>query len=346
MSKFCPTCEDFRDTRVEDRQETYTVRGRTITVPVTVEICASCGESMASDEQDQQVLDAVHAEYRRQMDLLHPDQIKQIRRTYRLSQKSFAALLGMSEATLNRYEKGGLQEQVHDNAIRACENPQFIRNILERRGHFLTDWQRTRVEKVLAGEAESDTGSIDLVGDTDWMRLAREVSDTTGFRRFEYKRYASVVVWLCKSLGEVSRTVINKLLFYVDFLHFKTATVSLTGTAYRRLQYGPVPSDYGLLLDRMEAEELLTCREQEYQNDSTGFYYQAGSEAGSLDTEFTRHEMRVLEHVANTFRDCTARVISERSHQESAWRDTEDRQLISYQKAATLSLDLPEEASS
>jgi len=343
MTSFCPTCEDYRETKNENREETYAVRGQEITIPVQVEVCVFCHEILGSDEQDQQILDMVHAEYRRQKNLLSPDQIKQIRSKYRLSQKSFAALLGMSEATINRYEQGGLQEQVHDNAIRACEKPEFVRGLLQRRGNLLTDWQKKRVEEALAGQTESNAGWIDLIGDADWMHLAHEVSDRTGFRPFEYKRYASGVVWLCRNLGEVSRTVINKLLFYVDFLNFKTTTVSLTGTAYRRLQYGPVPSDYGQLLDRMEAEGLLTCREQEYPNDNTGFYYQAGSEADSLDIEFTQHEMRVLEHVAETFRDCTAKVISERSHQESAWRDTEDKQLISYQKAATLSLNLPDE---
>ena len=132
--EFCPSCEEYRQTKVVGRDETYTVRDRKITLSLEVELCTCCGESIGSDETDQKILDAVHAEYRRQADLLTPERVKEIRKRYRLSQKSFAVLLGMSEATINRYEGGGLQAQTHDTAIRACEKSDVVREMLERRG--------------------------------------------------------------------------------------------------------------------------------------------------------------------------------------------------------------------
>jgi len=344
MNAFCPTCEDNRETKTVERDETYTVRGREIAVPVTTTVCQTCGADVGSDEQDQRVLDAIHAEYRRQVDLLTPKRIRSIRRRYRLSQKSFAALLGMSEATVNRYEKGGLQDQVHDNAIRACEDSEYVRDLFRRRGSVLTEWQRRRTEKALAGQAGRESTLVELVGGADWFSMMDEVSDRTGFRRFSYERFASVVVWLCREIGTVSRTVINKLLFYADFLNYKTATVSLTGTAYRRAPYGPVASDYGALLSRMEAKGLVACTEVEFPKGNMGYYYSPGPEAKSLDVAFTPHEQSVLARVAEFFRGCTAKDISDRSHRESAWQNTEEGQLISYQEAAALSLDLPDES--
>jgi len=70
--QFCPNCEEYSETKIAERDDTYTVRDREITVPVTVELCANCGESIGSDEDDQAILDAVHAEYRRQADMLTP----------------------------------------------------------------------------------------------------------------------------------------------------------------------------------------------------------------------------------------------------------------------------------
>jgi putative zinc finger/helix-turn-helix YgiT family protein len=130
--------------------ETYDVRGRRITVTVEVEVCKHCGDGIGSDEHDQKVVDSVHAEYRRQANMLTPEQIKGIRKRYKLSQKSFAALLGMSEATINRYEKGALQEQTHDNLIRTCEIDEVVRGLLQRHGHKLTAWQKQRTEQALA----------------------------------------------------------------------------------------------------------------------------------------------------------------------------------------------------
>lgn len=337
---FCPNCEDYHPTKRVKRSETYKVRDQQITIPVETEVCVKCGESIGSDEQDKAVLDSVHAEYRRRADLLTPQRIKEIRQRYRLSQKSFAALLGMSEATINRYERGALQDQAHDTTIRACEKPDVLRDLLERRGHLLSDWQRKRVEESLAGECEQAYQDLGHPGEVGYLCMPDEVTDRTGYRRFDYSRFAATVTWFCNRLGAVSRTTINKLLFYADFLSFKTATVSLTGAAYRRLEYGPVPGDYGGLLSRMESEDVLTSREEQYPNGYVGCYYSPGPKASELDVQFTEHEQEVLKKVAQTLGGLTAKAISDRSHDESAWRNTGEKQLISYSEAVELSISL------
>jgi len=342
---FCPGCEDYRAVRTETRNETYTVRGEKITVPVEAQICCECGETIGSDDRDQAILDAVYVEYRRRKGLLSPDRIKAIRKRYHLSQKALATLLGMSEATINRYEQGGLQNQAHDTAIRACERPDMIRDLLERRGHLLTDQQHKRVEQALQTDVEPAYDSVDeivdLPGEAGWISMPQEVTDRTGYRRFDYARFAAVVVWFCKQLGSVSRTTVNKLLFYADFLNFKTTTVSLTGAAYRRLDYGPVLADYDGLLSRMESDGFLISQEVEYPRGFTGLNYSAGPEADRLVSRFTPTEQAVLTHVANTLGHLNAQDISRRSHKETAWQNTSDREIISYALATHLSLSLP-----
>jgi len=342
MTQFCPTCEDYRATKTEEREETYTVRGREITVPVKTAVCAECGESLGSDDEDEKVLGAVYEAFRRKEDLLTPEQIKQIRERYRLSQKSFAALLGMSEATINRYEKGALQDRTHDTAIRACEDPGLVRDLLQRRGHLLSQWQKQRAEEALAGQAPAESDVPDWLDELESGFMPKEVSDRTGFRRFDQKRFAAVVVWFCRRLGGAWTTQINKLMFYADFLNFKTATVSLTGSAYRKIQRGPVPTDYGHMLEWMEAAELLVCDEVAFPNGDTGYYYRLGAKSKSLDVQFAAHEQTVLEYVAAELGELTAKAISDRSHEEAAWRNTEDKKIISYREAMSLSLSLPE----
>jgi len=338
MSKFCPICEDYCEIKTDTTQETFNVRGTDIAVPVSREICSSCGEKLGSEKQDQQILDAVNAEYRKRTDLLTPERIKQIRARYSLSQKCFALLLGMSEATINRYEKGALQDQSHDTAIRACEDPKFVRDLLGRRGDLLTKWQRDRVLKALAGQ---DTSSY-LVLTYSGLSMPDEVSELTGFRHFDYTRFAYVVVHLCKEMGEICTTVINKLLFYADFLNYKTATVSLTGAAYRRLDRGPVLAVYDGLLSKMESESLVVKEEKVFSEEFTGYYYKPGPKAESIQLELTKHEENVLSFIAKEFEKCNATEMSKRSHKENAWLNTKDRELISYFEAQSLTLNMPE----
>lgn len=63
---YCPYCEEYRTTHAVRQDETYTVRNREITVPVTAEICDICNKQVGSDEDDQRILDAAYAEYERQ----------------------------------------------------------------------------------------------------------------------------------------------------------------------------------------------------------------------------------------------------------------------------------------
>lgn len=343
MSEFCPACEDYRATRTEQREETYQVRDSDVTVPVRISVCVQCGEEIGSDENDQKIIDAARAEYRRQNELLRPGRVKALRQRWNLSQKSFALLLGMSEATVNRYENGGLQDEAHDALMRACEAPSFVRERLEKRGHLLSDWQRERVEEALEGEERTRVAWIEPPGDLEGLYGTDRASDKTGFRPLEYRRFAAATVLFCEKLDEVSRTAINKLLFYADFLNFKTSTVSLTGSPYRRIRYGPAPADYGQMLDKMESDEVLECREVELGEGETGFYYSAGPQAEDAEQLFTSHELEVMDHVAGTLGRCTATELSDRSHEEPAWRETGEKELISYLKAETLSLDLPEE---
>ena len=91
----------------------------------------------------------------------------------------------------------------------------------------------------------------------------------------------------------------------------------------------------------MELDQIVEVREVEWQNGNVGEEYHVGPRAGELETTFSEAELEVLETVARTFEDATPSQFSDRSHQETAWKDTEERALISYGKAAELSLPVP-----
>jgi putative zinc finger/helix-turn-helix YgiT family protein len=133
-------CEADREIRAETVREEYTVRGETIAIDVPRLFCTTCGESSVDEAFGDPTL-PVYAEYRRRRGLLTPEQIRAIREKYDLSQDSFAALLGTSPATLARYESGSLQDKAYDHLLRACENPAFVADLLEREGQRLSPRQ-------------------------------------------------------------------------------------------------------------------------------------------------------------------------------------------------------------
>ena len=337
-TEYCVICGDQRHVRHETRQTEFEVRGETLVLDLPVKVCGSCGT--VEEEEGIDPAEIAFAQFRRCRGLLTPEEIRAIRKNYRLSQRSLAAVLGMSEATINRYEGGGLQDEAHDQAIRACQNPEVMRDLLKRRGDRLSEWQRGKVEQALEGEEEEPRGfTFDLSG---LWNMPNELSLTTGFREFSYRRYAAVVAWFCQRLKTITPTSLNKLLFYADFLCFRSESVSLTGAAYRRLDYGPVPADFGRLREQMEWDQFVEVREVRWRNGNVGEEYRGGPKADEIGVAFSPRELKVLEAVAKSFEGVSPGEISDRSHQESAWRETEERALISYEKATDLSLCVPD----
>jgi putative zinc finger/helix-turn-helix YgiT family protein len=336
--EFCVACGDDRPIRREQQQVEYDVRGEKIAISLPVKVCDTCGTVEVDEAFGQDPVEQAYAIYRQRKGLLTPEQIEETRKRYHLSQKTFAALLGMSEATINRYEGGGLQDGPHDVIIRACVSPEFMRQQLELRGDKLSPRQRQRVEAALQRELGVRQHSL---SDSDVLSsMPNELSLTTGFRRFSYERYVAVVLWLCRNVKTVTVTSLNKFLFYADFLCYKVESRSITGAAYRRMTYGPVPADYSGLRDRMELDGFIEIQEVAYQNGNVGEEYRLGPKADECPAHFSPQELRVLKTVAKTLGSLTPSRISERSHQESVWINTADRQLLSYQEARDLSLSL------
>jgi len=343
-AKFCPVCEDERACQRETRRDEYNVRGETVVIDVPVFTCPDCGSSVVDEETCPDVAARAFEIFRERKGLLTPEQIRTIRDRYHLSQKALATLLGMSEATINRYEGGGLQDEAHDNMLRSCRKAEIVKDLLARRGHLLSEKQRRKVQVALANELQMPEETLDRLALIEFPSLQRgDIDQFSGFRRFDYSKYAAVFAWFCRRLKGVFSTKIYKLLFYADFLAYKTFAESLTGTTYAKLQYGPVPDQYRELETRLERDGIFEVEEIDFPNGASGSRYKPGPNATVASEKLNDDEREVLEFVATTFTHYGAAVVSDRSHQETAWKDTTDYQMISYHHARDLSLSLPED---
>ena len=112
----CPNCEQERLFRREQRRQEYDVRGEPVVLTVPLWICPVCGETIADDQFGDPIEKAFDA-YRQKHGLLTPAEIQGIRLKWKLSQAAFAALLGMSQATINRYELGSLHQEKEDELL-------------------------------------------------------------------------------------------------------------------------------------------------------------------------------------------------------------------------------------
>ena len=84
---------------------------------LSVPRCGNCKAISIDDEADQQI----SAAFRREARLLTPEEIRQGREKLELTQKQFASLLRVGEATVSRWETGAqIQQRAMDRFIRVC----------------------------------------------------------------------------------------------------------------------------------------------------------------------------------------------------------------------------------
>jgi len=79
--------------------------------------CGTCQAISIDDEADRQI----SAAFRREARLLTPEEIREGREKLGLTQKQFANLLGVGEATVSRWETvAQIQQRAMDRVLRVC----------------------------------------------------------------------------------------------------------------------------------------------------------------------------------------------------------------------------------
>ncbi len=68
--------------------------------------------------------------YKKEMNLLTSDEIKNIRKKYDMNQKEFALSIGVEETEVHRFENGSIQTESVDLVIKLSENPNIMYDLL------------------------------------------------------------------------------------------------------------------------------------------------------------------------------------------------------------------------
>lgn len=336
MTAYCPHCEAMEEMREVLHEDTLRVRGEPITVQTLALQCLRCATIISDPTHDEQTLQEVYALYRTRHSLLTPDEIRELRERYGLSQRALARLLGWGLVTIQRYEAGALQDPAHDAVLRRLSDPQEVLRLVTQAGDRLSAAEQMRVHTAALGmaRAEAPQNIARAVERAILWDAARNPLDY-GFQRFSLDRLGLVVCWLAQACERLFKTKLAKLLWLADFAAFRLHRVSLTGLAYARLPYGPVPDQFSLVLAALESLQIVAVVPDE-----------AGEFSGerveprlTVDLhEFSPPERFVLDWVVRQFGDDSASELSRLSHAETMWRDHKDGDRLPYPDADTLRL--------
>ena len=146
---YCSNCEIYQETKIIEKEQTFCVKGRTITLTAPVRVCCNCGEEVLDAELDDETLKMFYRVYRKEGNLLQPEEIRRIRNKYHLSQASFSKFLGFGEKTITRYENGALQDVCHDNAIRLMDSMESFSILWKVRKDCLSAKEQQKIREIM-----------------------------------------------------------------------------------------------------------------------------------------------------------------------------------------------------
>jgi putative zinc finger/helix-turn-helix YgiT family protein len=329
----CFDCGRLVTPKIEERVEVLPVRGEDTEVHSRVGVCPECGCAMSIEELDEATLVAAFNAYRQKHGLMTPEEMKALRERYGLSVRAFSLLLGWGEITAHRYESGSLQDAAHEAALRMAESPANIRVYLKANGHKLTSRQRARLEAHLAAIQED---ALACAADPESRFAVREDRDVYGgWMPLQLSKLREMMVFFAQ-LPDMYQTKLNKLLFYADFGFCRDHGISISGSPYLAMQFGPTPQHYPWIKEDLLEGGDLSAEEVFYSNGGSGVVLRAGRKP-DLDV-FSAEEKSAMQRVASELGSKTSKQLSTLSHRERAWIQTKRLEMISYELARELSI--------
>ena len=149
LTTICPICEAEKTVQYGTNKETLTVRGEKIDVVAKVFYCPDENHFFSILDDDEAKIQNVYREYRKRRKLLQPEEIKEIREKYKLSQDSFSLFLGFGKKTIARYETGAIQDDGHNNFIKLMQDTESFQKQFNNVKDNLSSKLKQKIEKRL-----------------------------------------------------------------------------------------------------------------------------------------------------------------------------------------------------
>lgn len=334
VKKYCEVCGNEVNTNIVLKEEEYIVCGEKVVVEAKVMTCCECGEEFYNEELDNETLVNAYNIYRQRHKLLMPDEIRQIREQYGLSQRSFAKLLNWGDKTIHRYENGSLQDKAHNSMLLFLREPMNMADYLAENEVGLDAVQKEKLQHRLAeleGITENRIGKklLDLI-------LQKDPCLDNGFKSFNYEKFYGTVLFFANKCEDLLKVKLLKLLNYSDMIFYKENGISITGTQYVHLPFGPVPEHYDVLFGLMEAQKIININISFENGYEKHHVLPMSSDYMNI---LSQEEIDVMTRVFDKFVNFGSVEISNYSHEEVGYKETKRGEIISYNYAKDIELE-------
>jgi putative zinc finger/helix-turn-helix YgiT family protein len=328
MNRVCPECGKKSEWEIISREEEFNVKGEAILVKMELLKCPECGAEFEDLNSENDPYALAYEEYRKRKGMVFPAQIVDFRKKYNLTQKELSSLLGFGDITLSRYENGSLQDDVHDQLLKFAMEKESLLSLIKQKPDVLPKDKQNDIRSRLEEEITLET-TIDNIFNNGMP------SDSTGNQVFNLSKVINLIKSFSYPNGVVKSKLL-KLLFYVDYFHYKKNNISITGLKYAHLPYGPVPDQYDFLLAAIQQIDKDIHIEIQTYGEYVGEVFKSNKppKQDVIDEEAKKSVL----FVDSFFRGFSAKDIEDFSHDETGYKETVQGEIIPFTFAKDLKI--------
>ncbi|MBU0502103.1 MAG: helix-turn-helix domain-containing protein, partial [Candidatus Margulisbacteria bacterium] len=156
--------------------------------------------------------------------------LKEMREKQEMSQEDVAKALNISRSAVSQIENA-------ERSVSSLELTAFSRLFEVSTDYILGLEQEPQV--ILATKLQSEAKQS--------MRIS--------IPQIKLDKFKQVLLYLlehCAGKPNIGQTVLNKLLYFIDFNYYETYEEQLIGATYIKNKYGPTPIEFAKVIDQME----------------------------------------------------------------------------------------------
>ena len=311
------------------KKSTLTFRKEEFTLLSHFYVCEDSGEEFSSTEIDELNIRQIHNQYRDKYNLPFAAEIKSIRSKYGLPATRMSEILGFGINSYRNNENGEVPSLSNGKLIQLVNDPRKFRDMVDLCDTLSEKEKSKIIQKVndIIYEGEKESSSLEI---HEYLLGSRMPDAKTGYVKPDFVKLTEMVKFFSERL-KPWKTVLNKLLFYSDFLAYRSTCYSMSGVRYRAIQMGPVPNNYDSIYEFMFNSNEIKMDNVLFKDGGFGYKFDNVENSEFNSEIFSEKEIEILESVSAQFKNKSTKEVIEFSHKEKAWlENNQEKKLIDY----------------